>query len=489
MWKKILNLAQVLPLALAAACASTSLDPFNGNGDGGLGGGGGGKDGGTGKPGCVGRQCQVNYSCPAGSKTTLTGRVTIPAGTLPLYNANVYIPSAEVAPPPSSGPSCDRCEQIVPLDVAAKTTTDVDGTFTLTDVPSGKDIPLVIRVGKWRRVITIPSITDCTSTAIDTAMTRLPRNRSEGNIPKIALSTGSQDALECLLRSNKLGLDDSEFTQPAAGGRVNLYAGGQRFNGTAGTDAFDQSLNGGAPFPSSNPWWNDVNNWNQYDIVLLSCEGAQNAGFKSPAAHAALESFVNNGGRVFASHWHNIWISGATPASGVPTVASFLSTGGFQDDSGNPVTAIINQSFDKGKSLAQWLVNANPQGAIKLGELPIKYSRVTLRSRNAALTTNWADFTDPMAAQNMVAAPASQYFSFNAPVGAAAGQQCGQMVFTDMHVSGSGNANGDTSRPTSAGANATPFPTGCKSPALSPQEQALIFLLFDLTNCITVPIG
>ena len=40
MWKKILNLAQVLPLALAAACASTSLDPFNGNGDGGIGGGG-----------------------------------------------------------------------------------------------------------------------------------------------------------------------------------------------------------------------------------------------------------------------------------------------------------------------------------------------------------------------------------------------------------------------------------------------------------------
>jgi len=28
---------------------------------------------------------------------------------------------------------------------------------------------------EWRRVITIPSVTDCTSTAIDTTMTRLPR--------------------------------------------------------------------------------------------------------------------------------------------------------------------------------------------------------------------------------------------------------------------------------------------------------------------------
>ena len=183
MRKTIRTLAQLLPLALAAACASTSLDPFNGgggNGDGGTG-GGGNADAGNGRPGCVGRQCQVNYSCPVGSPTTITGVVTIPAGNLPLYNANVYIPSGEVPPAPTSGPSCDRCEQIVPLDVAAKTTTDVNGSFTLTNVPSGKDIPLVIRVGKWRRVITIPSVTDCTSTAIDVTQTRLPRNRNEGN--------------------------------------------------------------------------------------------------------------------------------------------------------------------------------------------------------------------------------------------------------------------------------------------------------------------
>ncbi|HRI49624.1 MAG TPA: carboxypeptidase regulatory-like domain-containing protein [Pseudomonadota bacterium] len=478
MWKKILNLAQVLPLALAAACASTSLDPFNGNGDGGIG-GGGDKDGGTGKPGCVGRQCQVNYSCPAGSKTTLTGRVTIPAGTLPLYNANVYIPSAEVAPPPSSGPSCDRCEQIVPLDVAAKTTTDVDGTFTLTDVPSGKDIPLVIRVGKWRRVITIPSIADCTSTAIDTAMTRLPRNRSEGNIPKIALSTGSQDALECLLRSNKLGLDDSEFTQPAADGRVNLYAGGQRFNGTAGTDAFDQSLNGGAPFPSSNPWWNDVNNWNQYDIVLLSCEGAQNAGFKSPAAHAALESFVNNGGRVFASHWHNIWVSDAKPP--LSTVATFVDStaGGYINDT-TPIIADINQSFPKGKALANWLQLPAVGGSTQLGKLMINYSRVTLTGRSTTLTQDWADYSDAGNLTPPLVNPASQYFSFNTPIGVPAQNQCGQMVFTDIHVSGGKN---DVSTPSK------PFPTGCTSNGLTPQEKALIFLLFDLTNCLQTVIG
>ena len=481
MRNSILTLARILPLAFAAACASTYIDPYNGNGNGGGNGNGDGGtgDGGTGTVGCVGRQCQINYKCPAGSPTTLTGVVTIPAGNLPLYNANVYIPSGEIPPAPVSGPSCDRCEQIVPLDVAAKTTTDVNGSFTLTNIPSGKDIPLVIRVGKWRRVITIPSVTDCTSTPIAATETRLPRNRSEGNIPKIALSTGNQDALECLLRSNKLGLDDSEFTTPAGGGSVNLYAGGQRFNGTAGTDSYMPTLNGGAPFPSSNPWWNDVNNWNKYDIVLLSCEGDQNAGFKSPAAHAALETFVNNGGRVFASHWHNIWLSGATPP--LSTVASFVdsSAGGYINDL-TPITTDINQSFPKGKALAQWLQLPSVGGSTQLGKLVINNSRVTLTGRDTTKTQNWADYTDAGNLTPPLQNPASQYFSFNTPLTAPPQNQCGQMVFTDIHVSG---GKSDVSNPQK------PFPSGCTSTGLTPQEKALIFLLFDLTNCLSTVIG
>ena len=481
--KSYFALALALPLSLS--CNGGNIGGNNVDNDGGTGGG---------PPdfaNCVGLECNVDESkCTPNNPTSISGTVYIPSGTLPLYNAKVYIPTD---PDPANLPaittgvdvvngSCDRCDTA--QTGIASAVTDLNGKFTLSPVPVGVPFPVVIRVGKWRRVVMMPAIgSSCTSTPLTADQTRLPRNQSEGNIPKIALTTGNADALECLLRGPKLGLDASEFTNANGTGRVNLYSGN-------GTDRYSTGVNGGAAFTAADPWWNTAANLSKYDIVLHSCQGGQNiyANGSAANAHAALETYIAKGGRVFASHWHNIWISGATPASGVPTVASFLNTGGFQDDSGNPITAIINQSFDKGKSLAQWLVNANPQGAIKLGELPIKYSRVTLRSRNAALTTNWADFTDPNAAADGVAAPASQYFSFNAPVGAAAGQQCGQMVFTDMHVSGSGNANGDTSRPSSS-ASPTPFPTGCKSPALSPQEQALIFLLFDLTNCITVPIG
>ena len=63
------------------------------------------------------------------------------------------------------------------------------------------------------------------------------------------------------------------------------------------------------------------------------------------------------------------------------------------------------------------------------------------------------------------------------------------MVFTDMHVSGNlGDTKVDQSV-AGAGNGGTPFPKGCTTTALTPQEQALIFLIFDLTNCVVPVIG
>ena len=73
----------------------------------------------------------------------------------------------------------------------------------------------------WRRQVLIPNVTRCVDNPLPTALTRLPRNRTEGDIPLMAMVTGNVDALECVLR--KIGIDNSEFTTPAGGGRVQLF--------------------------------------------------------------------------------------------------------------------------------------------------------------------------------------------------------------------------------------------------------------------------
>ncbi len=416
-------------------------------------------------PGCVG-DCVVNAKCPADKgPTTLSGTVTIPSGLLPVYNARVFIPTGEeIPPPPPSGAYCDRCDNSPRF---FSTTTDINGKFTLRNIPAGRNVPLIIQVGKWRRVLSISEVSECSANLLDPAETRLPRSRVEGNIPKIALSTGSADAIECLLRSKKLGLDDTEFTPESGSGRVNLYAGA---NGAA---QYVSTMNGGVRFtaamPQPNPsWWDNYDNWTKYDIVVLSCEGQQYMTYKSQAALANLEKYIGSGGRVFASHWHNGWMANAQSPQLIQTVAAFTSNLSL-----GTITATINTTTEKGAALADWLTLPAVSGATPppRGLLPVMGARNTVSNLSMSLAQRWVDAPNG----------AAQYFSFEAPIGAKPADLCGQMVFTDLHVSS--GVGGDSSQ---AG---IPFPNGCNAATLSAQEKALIFMLFDLTNCLQPPIG
>jgi hypothetical protein len=444
---------------------------------------------------CKGNGCKVQ--CQGDARTTISGKVFDPAGKVPLYNAAVFVPNGTLDDI-KDGPSCDPCDPHTGTSLLSGkpivvTTTDVDGSFhlglkSLFDAPAGTGIPLVIQVGKWRRAITVPTVTACVDNPItDMDQTRLPRTSVEGHIPKMALTTGGSDAMECLLR--KIGIAESEFTPETGMGRVNLYQGGAAapvvvgmgMGPTPGAGAYGMGsngtlLNGGAKFTPADPWWDSFDNLAKYDLVMHSCDGSdydpnavppQEPNIpKSMAGRMALQKYADLGGRVFASHFHTYWFEQGTPA--------FKSIGTFFHRPGLPAAydATIDQSFPEGKVFAQWLLNVG--GSTTLGIVPI-VQNASKRLIDAAggknVSQRWiyASTYDP---QSVL------FLSATTPV---PGGTCGRVVITDLHVSAGGNAL-DTDQPK------LPFPTGCLTKDLSAREKALEFMLFDIASCVQPPI-
>jgi hypothetical protein len=139
----------------------------------------------------------------ASGETSVSGRVFFPNGTDPVSKALIYIPRGEPDVIPSS-PACVVCRDA--SEVVATTTTDVTGAFTLSGIPS-KGL-LVVEKGYFRRTVEL-DVAPCTATELDAESLRLPRNRTEGNIPNIAVVKGEWDRLADALE--RVGLEAGQF--------------------------------------------------------------------------------------------------------------------------------------------------------------------------------------------------------------------------------------------------------------------------------------
>ncbi len=381
------------------------------------------------QPGCVGLECQL-VQCPVGTATRVTGTVfaPTPVDPDPLPNVTVYIPNAAVEPF-APGVQCTTCATPLSGSPLVTTTTAVDGTFTLANVPAGTQIPIVIQTGRWRRQVAI-DIEPCVDTALPSDLSHLPRNRAQGDIPKMAIATGQLDSLECTLA--KL-IDPSEIGAPGSDARVHLY----RLNGN------DLAT----PVPSRAAMLADLGAMRQYDAMLLPCPSGEP--FLATESDN-LEAYADQGGRLFVTHHGGDWMD----QNGIryPSVQ-------FNRQPDPPVSeGAVNTTFERGKQFADWLqvIGATPTYAT----IPITSAQWHVDSTTMPAQT-WVSTSSPTTVQHL---------TLNTPVAAPAENQCGRILFSNFHVA-----------PGSVGI----FPTACTPGPLTAQEKLVEFMLFDVTACVS----
>jgi hypothetical protein len=472
--------------------------------------------------------CDAVPSCSGqGQLTRLTGRVITPgqddttaqAGNrVRVPNAFVYIlrnddlgdlPAITAGLPGSNGTACDRCVDQDLGPVLAGDVSDSNGDWVIEgNVPVGQQFILVTKVGKFRRAqrMTLPANRACLTTAMPTGMsnsaddtagslptndnpTRLPRTMSDGlgvNIPRMAVTTGAIDAMECVFY--KMGLAQSEFGNfnANASHRVDLYRG-------AGSGSPQGASISGGGTPHDTTLYNDLTRLERYDMVVSDCEGggwdssmAQRGDGSDTSQGGKVRQYVNRGGRMFLSHLSFSWVhqNGSTAYPNNATAAQARATG-----LGQSSTWDTNLSTNSTGTGVVSIIGTRPQASPRIGVFsdwmdfedvanpPNRTFTISdPRSQNLTIGTSTEEFVYRSDGNQRV-----QQFSFNTPYAAPDTAACGRVAYSGFHVVPTGGG-------TTPFQNAT-FPTHCTNALanngiLTPQEKILLFMLFDLGTCV-----
>jgi hypothetical protein len=295
--------------------------------------------------------------------TTITGKVYSPLGPTggdPIPNILVYVATTPVQTLPQGLTTCAGESQLVTGTPLVSTTTDATGKFVLNSTALGSlgsTVNVVIQAGKWRRQNSV-AITPCATTTVNLTM---PANQSQGDLPHIAVVTGSADGVECIFR--RIGISDSEFTDPSGTGSINLYEG----SGTA-TSGGAVVLPATTTVPKEAQLVESASTLNTYDLVMFGCQGTATDTIASSNTNGALSnlvSYANTGGRIFATHFGYVWLDNIQPFE---ATANWIKDQGTITEPGFPSgtgVATIDTTYSQSAVLAQWLQTI---GASYLGQ-------------------------------------------------------------------------------------------------------------------------
>jgi len=230
--------------------------------------------------------------CPDDNPLIVRGRVKFPNGLDPVSKALVYV-YKDFTIPPRPG----RCVECVDPNVeyVAYTFTEPDGSFELKDLPFGS-YPLIIEKGLFRRVVDL-NITDCGIYELPEEDTRLPKDYSEGDIPKIAVITGYWDHMEEVLA--KIGLAEVDSSGHIVWGtqKFDLYNGESSERGSVFSGNAEDLLR-------------DYGRLITYDIVFINCGNyiedelyfwGTGGILEDPQIQENIRNYVKEGGRLYVT--------------------------------------------------------------------------------------------------------------------------------------------------------------------------------------------
>ena len=420
-------------------------------------GGAGGAGGSAGSGGLPNSGGPTFASMCNGMPTTITGNVMAPNGVDPIANAFAYVPASTGQFP--AGVACDLCG--MPIDgEAAQAITDPDGHFSIdiSALPASSQLPFTVNKGRFRRQTMIP-IQACQENSIGAPHTVLPGKAGPGDdIPKIAIATGVQDALDEVLTA--MGLDE-----------------------TVGYDCFENRAKPGtmpvspcekrlAAQGSSAPQLTDLlkneSMLEQYNMVFISCAYGKYATLSAAdqaTITANLQTWTQKGGRLFATDRSYDYI-----AQAFPSAVGFMNGDGTVDAANVGVGSVQMPATYTGKvndpTLLAWLVAVsamqNGQTTLPLTGYLTQWSVVQSVPMS---TVDVVDATDAQVKSGTTTStglyPQTVQFDITPPGG---NEACGRAIFSSYHTLGAMQMVDATS--------------------LTPQERILEYLMFEAGACV-----
>jgi hypothetical protein len=288
-------------------------------------------------------------------------------------------------------------------------------------------------------------------------LTRLPKNQKEGDMPRIAITTGNCESFACIMP--KLGIDPVE------------YAPGPTSASTKPTTAFSfyNAIAGDGPitWPPAKPFWNDVNQLKNFDLVMFSCECTEPTD-ANQISYDAVRAYLDAGGRIFTTDYMYVWYKYSSDKN--LNTAPWSWPGGAKPGS-DPLA--VDTSFPKGQALGDWLYNVSVSApySSQVSTYPPVKDQFPVKAAGGSVFDNvWS--VDPKYGLEWTHSGGHpRIVTMGMPSSQPAASQCGKGVHLDVHI----DRLNDTVN--------SKFPAGCSSSMREP-ELVTTFFFFDIASCI-----